>query len=115
MSNFFALTIKGYSSPEAVSFLTNMELFVDRDEVPKLPDGEYLADELTGLSLVTEDGDELGTVKNIIETGANSVIELTLKKGGEAMLPFIDDVVLSVDISKGIIKVRLMEGLIDEN
>jgi 16S rRNA processing protein RimM len=81
-----------------------------KDAVP-LEDGEYYLFQIEGIRVVTEDGEELGRLTGLIETGANDVYIVTSGEGKEILLPAIPDVILNVDVPGGIMTVRLLEGL----
>ncbi len=103
----------GVNSPEEAARLTNRELWVERSLLPALPEGDYYQQDIIGCRVFEEDKNELGVIDHIIATGANDVWQIARKGGGELLIPFIPDVVLSVDIENATIVVRLMEGLGD--
>jgi 16S rRNA processing protein RimM len=77
---------------------------------PPLPPGRYYHHELLGLQAVTETGESLGELVDILETGANDVWVVN-GPDGEILLPAIPDVIREVDLTGGRIVVHLMEGL----
>jgi 16S rRNA processing protein RimM len=79
-----------------------------------LDEGEYYYHEIMGCKVVTEEGQELGLVSEILTPGANDVWVVKRPKGKELLLPVIDDVVLEVDVASKTIRIHLMEGLLDE-
>lgn len=81
-----------------------------KDAVP-LEEGEYYLFQIEGIRVVTEDGEELGRLTGLIETGANDVYIVTSGEGKEILLPAIPDVVLNVDVPGGVMTVRMLEGL----
>lgn len=105
------LGLAGLADRDAAGLLRNELVFVPASEVPALPEGEYYLHELIDLPVQTEDGTLLGILTEILYTGANDVFVVEKEGGGELLLPAIDDVVLEVDIEKGRIVVRLLEGL----
>lgn len=96
----------GIDTPEAVSRLRNMTVFVSAEGLPDLPDGEYYHHQLLGLSIVDEAGQLLGELVNIIETGANDVYMVKTPDGKELLLPAVEDVVLEVNLDQGQMRVR---------
>ena len=76
-----------------------------------LPDGQYYLYQLIGVQVVTTTGEGLGTVTNILETGANDVF-VVQNNQQEILLPDIPDVVRSIDLDKNEMTVQLIEGLI---
>ena len=81
------------------------------EEAVALPDGQYYLYQLIGVQVVTTTGESLGTVTNILETGANDVF-VVQNNQQEILLPDIPDVVRSIDLDKNEMTVQLIEGLI---
>ena len=77
-----------------------------------LPAGSYYQHQLIGLAVVSEAGEPLGTLAEILETGANDVY---LVKGGaaELLLPAIKSVIRAIDLPAQTITVRIPDGLLD--
>ena len=70
---------------------------------------------MIGLIVVDDSDVELGSLTEIIETGANDVYVVTSKDGHELLLPAIHDVVLDVDVKKKRMTVHLIPGLLDQD
>ena len=83
-----------------------------RKNAVRLQRDEYFIADLIGLKVQDEDGKELGTVKDVIETGANDVYIVDRVDGEEVLLPAIHDCVLDVDVEKNTMTVHLMKGLV---
>ena len=81
------------------------------DAVP-LEDGEFFLFELYGMSVVTDEGEQLGSLKEIIQTGANDVFVVQGERG-EVLIPDTEEVVLNIDREQRQITVHLIPGLID--
>ena len=64
------------------------------------------------MTVVLEDGTEFGTLKDVMETGANDVYIIDSKDHGEVLLPAIKECILGVDIDKNIMTIHLMKGLV---
>ena len=75
-------------------------VFVKISELPPLPEGEYYHHQLIDLKVVDLTGKELGTITEILETGANDVYLVTDAEGHEMLLPAIQDVIIRVDLEK---------------
>ena len=90
--------------------LAGKELFIPKDRLPPLPDGEYYQFQLIGLAVQTRDGTDLGTLRSIMETGSNDVYVVEGAEK-ELLVPAIEDVILEIDLEKGKIIVELPEGL----
>lgn len=67
--------------------------------------------DLIGLAVVSDQGVELGTLKDVLETGANDVYVVAMKDGKELMLPAIGDCILNVDLEQRRMEVHVRRGL----
>lgn len=85
----------------------------DRKELGELPKGVYYVADLIGLKVVTDGGEELGTVSDVIQTGANDIYEVKRKGEKPLLIPVIDEVVLDVNLENSVVTVHLMDGLLD--
>ncbi|MCK6564592.1 MAG: 16S rRNA processing protein RimM [Dehalococcoidia bacterium] len=74
----------------------------------------YFLHELVGLRVVTVDGRELGTVTEVLQTGANDVYIAT-GPTGEVLIPAIGEVVEGIDIGAGIMRITPLAGMLDES
>lgn len=111
--NMVILKFKGYDSIDEIEKYKGKDLLITRDLAVKLgPDENFITD-LIGLSVVKDDGEELGTLTDVIKTGANDVYEVRMADGREVLLPAIKECVLNVDLEKGTITVHMMDGLLD--
>lgn len=81
------------------------------DAVPLEP-GEFYMYQVIGLPVRTEDGLELGTVTEILETGANDVYVVNGGPHGEVLIPVIPGTIVRTDIEGRLLTVRLPEGLL---
>lgn len=106
------LTLKPFDNINQVLHLVGRELYADRGSLPELPSDEYYWSDLLGLSVATADGEALGELVDIIETGSNDVYVVKLD-GREVLIPALDDVVLAVDLDARTMTVSLPEGLLD--
>ncbi|MEA1970769.1 MAG: ribosome maturation factor RimM [Thermodesulfobacteriota bacterium] len=103
----FFIDLEGVESVEAAGKLIGRYVFVPSEN---LPDGEYYWKDIIGLDIVTEEDLKLGRVTAILPTGSNDVYVCSDGEK-EILIPAFDDVVKKIDIEKGIIVVKLPEGL----
>lgn len=96
----------GYSNPEEAGQLRNALVFVKASDLPELPEGEYYHHQLLGLAVVDEAGQPLGTLAEILETGANDIYLVKTPDGKELLLPVTEEVILSVDLEQSEMRVR---------
>jgi len=106
------ITLKGFDSINQVLNLVGRELYVGREQLPELSEGEYYWCDLLGLKVVTDQGENLGILADIIATGSNDVY--VVKSGEkEYLIPALEDVVREVNLDDGVMKVSPLEGLFD--
>ena len=110
---FVILKFKGYDSINDIEAYKGKELYVTRANAVKLKKDEYFIADLIGLIVLDEEENEIGTLKDVIETGANDVYEITMNDGRELLLPAIKQCVLEVNVEEGFIKVHILDGLLD--
>ena len=108
---FVIVKFKGIDNINDIEKYRGMELFVSREDAVELEDDEFYIADLIGMKVVTED-EELGTLKDIMETGANDVYVIDTEKYGELLLPAIHDCILDVDIEENVMTVHLLDGLV---
>lgn len=109
---YVILKFKGIDNINDIERYKRCPLLVTRDEAVELEEDEYFIADMIGLTVATEDGDVLGTLKDVIRTGANDVYVIQSDRYGEVLLPAIKDCILDVDIQGGRMKVHLLDGLV---
>ena len=92
--------LKGVADRDAAEALTNLQLYVPRERLPKPDDGEFYVADLIGLSAETTKGEAFGTVKAVHNFGAGDLLEIEPANGGATiMLPFNETTVPKIDIA----------------
>ena len=110
---FVMLKFKGLDNINDIEKYRQKSLYVTRKNAVRLQRDEYFIADLIGLKVQDEDGTELGTVKDVIETGANDVYEVEMADGRSLLLPAIKQCILNVDVENGMMQVHVLEGLLD--
>ncbi len=106
------LSLRDFVSINQVQHLVGRELYARRDQLPEPEPGEYYWCDLVGLKVVTDRGESLGTLEEIIATGSNDVY--VVRDGErEYLIPAVEDVVLQVDLDGRVMTVSPPEGLLD--
>lgn len=86
-------------------------LMIQRDQAVELKQDEYFIPDLIDLKVITEENVLLGTLSEVIQTGANDVYVVKKEDGKEVLIPAIRQCIKSVDIEAGEMHIQLMEGL----
>ena len=109
---FVIQKFKGYDNINDIEKYKGKNLYVTRENAVKLEKDEYFIADMIGLQVFTEDGEMFGTLKDVLETGANDVYIIDSIKHGEVLIPAIKQCVLDVDIEHQKMTIHLMEGLV---
>jgi len=111
--NGVLVKLRGIETPEEVGRFRNQWVYVKSTEVPALPEGQHYKHELIGLTVMTDDDTKLGLLNEVLETGANDVYVIVKEDGKEILLPAIPDVVLNINMADKVMRVHLIDGLLD--
>jgi len=92
----------------------NQYVYVSSTDLPPLAEWEYYHHQLLGVRVTTEEGQYLGIIEKILNTGANDVFILRSDSGNEILIPAIESVLKEIDIENGEMKIHLLPGLIQD-
>ncbi len=109
---FVILKFKGIDNINDIERYKKCPLLISREDAVDLEEDEYFIADIIGMEVYTEDGVHFGTMKDVMETGANDVYIIDSKEHGEVLLPAIKECILNVDEEAGKITVHIMEGLL---
>ena len=110
--NMVFLKLKGIDTIEEAETLRNFYIKVERDTLPELEENSYYIVDLLECEVETVEGENLGKMDDIFNTGSNDVYVVKNEEGKQILLPAIKEVIKEVDIPNKKITVKLMEGLI---
>lgn len=112
--NLVILKFKEFHNINEVEKYKGAALFVMRENAVKLQKDEYFIADMIGMSVVSDEGEELGSLDNVLQTGANDVY--VVKKAGtpDLLLPAIKQCVLDINMEAHRMTVHLMPGLREE-
>jgi 16S rRNA processing protein RimM len=105
------LKFKGIDNINDIEKYRGKDLLISRDNAVKLEEGEYFIYDLINSEVVTDEGEPLGILTEIMTTGANDVYIVKTVEGKELLLPSIKECILKVDVENKRITVHLLNGL----
>ena len=111
--NMVILKFDGVDTMNEVEGWRQKDLLITRDQAIPLEEDEFFITDLIGLNVVTDEGETLGTLTDVMETGANDVYCVKTPEGKELLLPAIRDCILDVDLDKEEMLVHVLPGLLD--
>ena len=109
---FVILKFKGIDNINEVERYKRCPLLVTRDHAVPLQEDEYFIADMIGMQVVTEDGALFGTLKDVIETGANDVYIIESSEHGDVLVPSIKECILDINIEEQKMQIHLMDGLV---
>ncbi|MBD3948389.1 ribosome maturation factor RimM [Aerococcaceae bacterium zg-1292] len=112
----YLVSFENYTNINQVEPFKNLWLAIDASQQQPLSEDEFYHHQIIGLNIVTTEGEVLGKVKEILSLGSNDVwvVKRIQPNTKDALIPYIDDVVKSVDLANATATIELMEGLIDD-
>ena len=111
--NLVILKFKGIDNINDIEKYTGKDLLVHREDAVELEENENYVADLIDLKVVTDEGQVLGYLTEVMETGANDVYVVETEDGKELLLPAIRDCILDVDLDEEVMTVHIMPGLFD--
>lgn len=106
------LKFKGIDNINDIEKYRGKDLLIERDQAVELNEGEYFICDLIDSTVYSDEGDQLGILKDILTGAANDVYVVQMPDGKELLLPCIEDCILDIDAEKKEIKVHVLKGLL---
>jgi len=111
--NIVIVKFKEFNDINEVEQFRKCDIMVSREHAVPLEEGEYFFCDVIGAAVSEEDGTPIGTVKDVLETGANNVFVIEMEDGREVLFPSIPDCIKKIDVEKKQIVAHIMPGLLD--
>ena len=109
---FVILKFKGFDNINDIERYKRCPLLIERENAVPLEEGEYFIADMIGMKVITDEGENFGILKDVMETGANDVYVIEHPSEGEVLVPAIKECILDVDIENRQMKIHVMNGLI---
>lgn len=106
------LKLEGVDDRNAAELLRSAEVFMDRDDLEKLPEGQHYIRDLIGLDVVLDEtGEKIGRVEDILTDRPQDIYVISREDGDSFMVPGVPEFIRDIDEDGGVIRVRLIEGM----
>lgn len=105
------LKFRGIDRIEDAERLKAKEMYVRREDAIPLEEGEYYVGDLVGCAVTDQDGNDIGTLKDILTTGANNVYVIGAEGKKDLLIPAVDEFVLMKDVIGKRICVRVLKEI----
>ncbi|MDZ4770142.1 MAG: ribosome maturation factor RimM [Chloroflexota bacterium] len=106
------LKLRGVEDRNGAERFRGLMVMVDFANAVPLEPGEFYLFQLIGVRVVTDEGVDLGTLREVLETGANDVYIIDSPTYGELLIPVIAETILKTDMEARIVTVHLIDGLL---
>lgn len=106
------IKFKGIDNPEDAESLRNYYLKVKREDEAELEEGTYYIVDLLGLDVYSDEGELLGKLDDIFNTGSNDIYVVKDELGKQILLPAISDVIKEINLKEKKIVIHIIKGLI---
>lgn len=107
------VSFKSVECIEDAQKMVGHELYIEKEYLEDLPEGEYYRHELIGLEVITDQGVHIGTIEDLLPTGSNDVF-IVRDEGKESMIPATKEVIREIDIAKGEMIIEPLEKMIKD-
>ena len=110
------IKLEGFDDRTSVEPLRNMEISIDSSDLEELPEGEHYVRNLIGCRVIDIAGGgkkEIGTLQDVIQNTAQSVLDVKTPEGRSVLIPAIDAFLRKIDEEEGLIEVELIPGFLD--
>lgn len=107
------LKLKEINDMDTAAAYRNKDILIDREDALPLAENEFYICDLIGLRVITDEGEALGTLSEVLQTGANDVFEVTLPNKETVLIPYIEDCVKEISLTEGKVIVHILPGLLD--
>lgn len=111
--NQVILKFRGLDNINDVEKYKGTDLLIPREDAVPLEENENFIADLIDMEVVTDAGERLGILTDVIQTGANDVYVVKTSQEKEILLPAIRDCILEVDVEEKRMRVHVREGLLD--
>lgn len=114
LKNFVIIKIKGIEDPDEANKLRDKFIIINREDAVKLPKGSFFVCDLIDCEVFDENGNKLGVLIDVLQTGSNDVYVVRDENKNEILIPALKSVVKEVSVEDRKITVELPKGLIDD-
>ena len=111
IKNDWIAKVIGVDDRNAAELLRGTQLYLNRNDLPDIDDGEFYIEDLKGMKVVNSDNQEIGIIVTVENFGAGDLMDIKPPNGPSFYIPFTDDTVINVDMDNGVITIDMPEVL----
>jgi len=112
--NLYRVHLKGINSRNDAEDMVGENLYISEEDLPQLDQGEFYIYQLIGLDVISTEGNLVGRVKELLETGGVDVLVVSRYGHKDLLIPFAKEYVKQVDMGQGkiVVDISQLEGLL---
>ena len=113
MKEMVILKLQGINDRSEAEKHRGEDLYINKEDARVLPEDTYYINDLIGLKVIDENGISLGILSDVIQNKAQDLYEIERDNKSKFFIPAVEEFIIEIDLTKKIIKVKLIEGLLD--
>lgn len=108
------LKFKNFDDNKSVETLLNKDVFIENDDLIKLPKGSYFVHDIIG-SKVVRNNEEFGKVVDVYSLDANDVYVINMLNGEEILIPAVVEFIEKVDVENKVLVIKGGEDIYEND
>ncbi|MDD6101803.1 MAG: ribosome maturation factor RimM [Clostridiales bacterium] len=112
--NMVIMKFKGIDNINDIEKYKGCDIYVTRENAARLEEGEYYIADIIGAEVISDEGELIGKLTDVLQTGANDVYVVLMPDGKEVLFPVIKECVLDIDTDNKRVLVHVMKGLLND-
>jgi 16S rRNA processing protein RimM len=113
-NDLYTVDLGGIATRDLADAIRGLELYITRADAAPLAADEYFLHELVGLRAVTNEGLVIGTVREVVSTGASDIVVIAREGQPDVLIPMVKAFIQHLDTQAGTLVVTPIPGLIDD-
>jgi len=112
--NLVILKIQGVEDRTSAEACKGIEVFMNEEDLEILPEGTYYVRDILGFKVEDQSRGIIGTLKDVRDNGAQNLFIIETTKGGELLVPAVEQFFAGVDLNRKVVLVDLIEGMYED-
>lgn len=108
------LKLAGVNDRNAAESLREYNVYMDESDLEELPEGVYYIRDILGFDVVSDSGEKLGILKDVLTNTPQKVYVIGRENKSDILVPAVDEFILDTDIEKRVITIKVIEGLYED-
>ena len=89
-------------------------IYIDESNMEELPEGVFYIRDMVGMKVISDEGVMLGNLHDVITSTPQKLYVVKREGKNDILIPGVDEFILDIDMDKGVITVKVIEGLYED-